>query len=189
MQGCFNIIVNMLNTDSGAFYSNYPLSTSFVDFEVVILDMDDIENTVTIKIEQPFLFGEITLYKAIQTRVIWNPQFFQDPTTQKQVREGTMMFENSNFSLVKVSYSTDLSPAFEATEFEGQGIGDWGQFNWSEQNWGGVGAAIPLRTYVPRGKQRCRFMNVKFEHRVAFEKYSLYGMSLTFRPYSTRAYK
>lgn len=189
MQTCYNIITTKLNNDLGAFFSNFPISTGYVDFEVVILDYDQTENTVMIKIEQPFLFGEVTLYKHINSRVEYNPQFFQDPTLQKQVSEGTMMFENSNFSAVTISYGTDLSPSFEETVFDGRGIGDWGQFVWSQQNWGGIGAPVPLRTYIPRGKQRCRFMNVRFEHAVAFEKYAIYGMSLTFRPYSIRAYK
>lgn len=189
MQVCHNLIVTILNSDLNAFFTNYPLSTNYVDFEVVILDFDQNTNTVTIKVEQPFLLGDITLYKAIKTSVTWNPQFFQDPTLLKQVSEGTALFENSNFSLVTIGYSTDLSPAFEAVEFQGRGVGDWGQFNWSMQNWGGVGAPVPLRTYIPRGKQRCRFMNVQFKHSVAFEKYAIYGISLTYRPYSIKGYK
>lgn len=66
------------------------------------------------------------------------------------------------------------------------GNGDWGQFNWGGINWGGVGAPTPLRTYVPLEKQRCRFINMKFSHKVAFEKYNIFGMSLTFRPYNIR---
>lgn len=189
MQGCYNIIADKLNTDGTVFYSNYPKSTGTVDFETVILHVNRAENIVTVSVDQPYMFGDITLYKAIQTQVTWNPQFFQDPSVQKQVREGTMMFENSNFSVVTLAYATDLSPAFAETTFTGQGVGDWGQFSWSEQNWGGIGAPIPLRTYIPLQKQRCRFMNVRFKHSVAFEKYSIYGLSLTFRAYSTRSYR
>lgn len=189
VQSCFNIITNLLNTDTSVFYTNYPHSTGYVDFEVPIRDIDASTSSIIVQSQQPLMFGTITLYKAIRATVVWNPQFFQDPTVLKQIREGTMMFENSNFTLVTIGYGTDLSPAFEDVEFEGQGLGDWGQFTWSEQNWGGVGAPVPLRTLIPAGKQRCRFMNVRFKHAVAFEKYSLYGMSLTFRPYSTRGYK
>lgn len=191
MQACFNIMLNVLNTDTGVFYSNYPLSNGFVEFEIPILSFNKVENTVVIKTPQDLIFGNITLYKAIESSVIWNPIFFGDPSITKQVREGTMIFENSNFSKVTISYGTDLSPSFEGITFEGDGlgVGDWGYFSFGSINWGGVAAPIPLRTYIPMNKQRCRFINVKFTHRVAFEKYAIYGLSLTFRLLSTRGYK
>lgn len=189
MQACFNIINTKLNNDGNVFFTNYPLSTGTFDFEVVILDYDTPNSTVIVDKPEIFLFGNIELYKAIQSTIVWNPQYFQDPSTKKQVREGSMMFENSNFSLVKIAYASDSSPAFVENDFYGSGIGDWGQFSFGNINWGGVGAAIPLRTYIPADKQRCTFLTVRFKHRVAFEKYSHYGMSLTFRPYSTRINK
>jgi hypothetical protein len=188
-QACFNIITNKMNLDDGLFFSNYFQSTGSVDEEDVILDFDSVNNTLTLQYSLPYFQGTITLYKAIETEVVYSPQFFGDPSMTKQVSEGTMMFENSNFSNVSLSYSSDLSPAFETIEFEGQGLGDFGQFPWSNQNWGGIGAAIPLRTYIPRQKQRCRFLNVMFKHKAAFEKFSIYGMSLSFRIISNRGYK
>lgn len=191
MQACFNIMINVLNVDDGVFYSNYPLSNGSVEFEVVITAFNKATNTVTIKTPEQFLFGTITLYKAIKSKIIWNPSYFGDPTLFKQVREGTMIFENSNFSKVTISYGTDLSPSMTPIVFQGPGlsVGDWGYFNFGTINWGGVAAPIPLRTYVPGPKQRCRFMVVQFDHSVAFEKYAIYGVSLNYRPYSTRAYK
>lgn len=189
IQACFNLIIANLNNDPGAFYSNYTTSDDEVDFEVIVEAIDKVNNKVQVRTNLPFMFGEITLYKAIQTVVIWNPAYFGDPTMDKQVREGTMIFENSNFSTVTISYSSDQSPSFEDTVFNGLGTGDWGQFNWGAINWGGVGAPVPLRTYIPLEKQRCRFINVKFSHKVAFEKYNIYGLSLTFRAYNIRTNK
>jgi hypothetical protein len=189
IQTCFNLLSNNINNDNGAFYSNYDLSTDSNDFEAVITDIDKTKKIITVRDSLPLIFGDITLYKAIKTIVIWNPQYFQDPTVEKQVTQGTMMFENSNFSIVTISYSTDLSPSFEDTEFNGSGIGDWGQFLFGGTNWGGIAAPVPLRTFIPLEKQRCRFMNVKFEHNVAFEKFNIFGFSLTYRPYGIKAYK
>jgi hypothetical protein len=191
MQACYNIMTNVLNTDSGAFFTNYPTSTGDAEFEVVILSIDKLTNSVTVKYPEIFLFGDITLYKAIASQVIWNPAYFGDPSMFKQIREGSMIFENANFSKATLSYSTDLSPAFESIVFEGPGlsVGDWGYFDFGSINWGGIAAPIPLRTLIPRNKQRCRFINVKFDHKVAFEKYAIYGLSLTSRPYSLRAYR
>lgn len=191
MQACFNIMITVLNNDTGVFYSNYPLSTGTVDFEIPILSFNKSSNTVVIKTQQALMFGLIVLYKAIESQVIYNPIFFTDPSVTKQVREGTMIFENSNFSQVTISYATDLSPSFEGITFEGDGlgVGDWGYFSFGTINWGGVAAPIPLRTLIPLNKQRCRFINVKFHHRVAFEKYAIYGLSLTFRVLSARGYR
>jgi hypothetical protein len=188
-QACFNIITEQMNDDAGLFFSNYFQSTGTSDQEGTILDADVVNNELTLNFSLPFMQGEITLYKAIDTKVIYAPQFFGDPSKTKQVSEGTMMFENSNYSSATLAYSSDLSPYFEEIPFNGQGIGDFGQFSWSNQNWGGVGAPIPLRTLIPRQKQRCRFLNVQFTHRSAFEKYSIFGLSLTFRIVSSRGYR
>lgn len=190
-QGCFNIIVDVLNNDDGVFYSNYPLSEGTVEFEIPVLSFDKVNNTVVVKFPMELIFGTITLYKAIESVVIWNPIYFGDPSVTKQIREGTMIFENSNFSKVNIAYGTDLSPSFETILFEGEGlgVGDWGYFSFGSINWGGVAAPIPLRTLIPRSKQRCRFINIRFTHRVAFEKYAIYGISLTWRPVSSRGYR
>ena len=189
VQVCFNLIVAGLNTDPGVFYTNYLESSGTVDFEQVVTAIDINAVSVSTAYQQEFLFGEIILYKAIDSYITYNPQFFGDPSVEKQVREGTIMFENTNFSDVTISYKSDKSPSFSDVSFTKAGNGDWGGFTWGEVNWGGVSAPIPLRTYVPLTKQRCRFMNVKFRHKVAMEKYALYGISLTFRPYNVRAYK
>lgn len=189
VQVCHNIIINKLNTDSQVFFTNYQTSTGSSEIESIILDVDNIENTITVKdIALPLMAGPFTLYKAFNTVVQYSPQFAGDPSILKHFREGTIMFENSNYTNAELSYSSDLSPYFEETPFLGQGNGDWGQFNWGQQNWGGVGAPIPFRTLIPRQKQRCRFLNVRFDHMVAREKFSIYGISLTYRPLSTRAY-
>lgn len=191
LQACFNIIVNNLNTDEKVFYSNYPLSTGTMDLESPVIAIDKRMSTITLKHDMQFILGNITLYKAIPSSVDWNPIYFGDSTLWKHIREGTMFFENSNFSSVKISYGTDLSPSYESITFSGDGlsVGDWGYFNWGTINWGGIAAPIPLRTYIPMDKQRCRFINVRFEHSVAFEKYAMYGLGLVYRATGTRAYR
>lgn len=190
-QACFNIMMGELNTDGGVFYTNYPLSEGSINLESPVLAINTLQNTIQTKTAMSYMFGDIILYKSIPSRVVWNPIFFQDPSLTKQVREGTMIFENSNFSKVDISYSSDLSPAFENITFQGDGlgVGDWGYFNWGTLNWGGVAAPIPLRTLIPLAKQRCRFINAKFEHSVAFEKYAIYGLSLTYRIIGARGYR
>lgn len=189
MQSCYNLLTNNINNDNGAFFSNYPVSEDSVEFETVILSKSTQLNSITIKNPQQFLFGSATTYKAIRSSITYNPQFFGDPSLEKQISECTYMFQDRNFSLFTAAFSSDRSPSFVNVLFQGAGIGDFGQFNFGETNWGGVSSPTPLRTYIPLEKQRCRFINVKYEHMVAFEKYALYGISLKFRPYGTRLSK
>ena len=191
IQSCYNIITDILNLDASVFFTNYPSSEGIIKFESPIIDLDKVNNKLTLKTSMMLMSGDIILYKAIPSKIIWNPIFFQDPSLLKQVREGTMMFENSNFSSVDISYATDLSPSFQGITFNGDGlgVGDWGLFAFGTINWGGIAAPVPLRTLIPLEKQRCRYMNVKFEHSVAFEKYAIYGLSLTFRAVSARGYR
>lgn len=188
VQGCYNLITNALNNDANTQYSNYETLSGFVDFEINIDRVDRFNGLVIVSENQEFLAGDVTIYNAISSYYIYNPQFFGDPSVDKQVREGTALFENDNFSTFTMSYASDKKPSFVDTVFERPGIGDFGQFNFGQGvTFGGVAAPVPLRTYVPLDKQRCRFLHVKLSHKVAFEKYSLFGISLTFRPYNIRS--
>lgn len=189
VQGCHNLITNQLNIDNGVNYKNYPTSVGLVEFEQNIDGLDKIQRQLLVSENQNLLFGTIEVYNAIQTVVVYNPQFFGDVSTDKQVREGTAIFENDEFSTFIVSYSSDKFPAFIDTVFTRPGSGDYGQFPYDETNYGGIAAPIPLRTYVPLQTQRCRFINIKLKHRVAMEKYSLFGFSLNYRVYNIRTTK
>lgn len=188
-QGCYNLITNRLNVDLGASYTNYPVINQTTELEATVIEFSKITRKITIDKPQDFLFGDCITYSAINSTIIYNPQFFGDVSLDKQVREGTAIFENDNFSRFSVGYSTDKFPSFIDTTFTTPGIGDFGQFYFGGINFGGVAAPVPLRTYVPLEKQRCRFINVKLQHSTAREKYSLYGFSLVFRPYNTRTNK
>lgn len=185
----FNDMSEQLEASSGVFFSSFPTSSGTVDQEGVITAIDTPNTTVTLSFSFPYIAGPVILYKAISTTVTWDNAFFQDPSLMKQVREGTVLFENNNFTQATVSYKTDLSPGFASVPFTRSGAGDWSQFIWSQQNWGGISNRRPIRTLIPQSKQRCRHMSPRFEHSTAFEKYSLLGMSLTFRVISERAYR
>jgi hypothetical protein len=189
-QSDFNIIINKLNNDSGVFFVGYLESNGTIPIEAVIIRIPEgSTGVVELNFAFPFQQGALTHFKSIQTEVTYAPQIFGNPTTHKQVREGTYLFENNNFTLAIAGYKSDLSPFIEEIPFTGDGIGDWGQFNWSGINWGGISSAKPLRTLIPRQKQRCRFLQPQFKHRVAFEKWALFGIHLEVREFSTRAYK
>lgn len=189
LQSDFNTIVTKLNNDAGVSFTNYRQSTGTVGWEVNVNTTDSFTQQITLGFAVPFVSGAATVYKKINSSVVWAPNHFGDPSLLKQIRESTILFENNAFTEASVSYATDLSPGFELISFEGEGSGTWGGFTWGDATWGGEGTAKPLRTYVPREKQRCRYINAKFEHSAAFEKYAVYGVSFTFEPTSPRAYR
>lgn len=118
------------------------------------------------------------VFKAIPCKVQYSPVTFGDPLKLKQIYEATIMFNDRSFTKAKASFSSDLVPMFYDIEFPGDG------HNTLNTN------AAPFRTIVPRNSQRCRFINVVFEHNIAREKWSMYGITLTGNATeSTRAYR
>lgn len=188
-QDAYNVLVDKINGDSGIFYQNYRLSEDTKEFEVLILEKTNNVTDVLVQYETPFIEGPITLYKGIQTEVVYATDPFGDASVLKQVSEGTFIFKDNNFTRATVGYSSDLSPGFQTIDFTKSGKGDWSYFTWSQHNWGGGFSGVPLRTYIPRQKQRCRYMQAQFSHNSAREKFLLYGISYTLRMISQRAYR
>lgn len=188
IQGAFNTIVNKLNLDNGTLFSNYPLSEDTLDIEVLVTATKFNSPALTVQFAVAFIEGSITLYKGIKNNIIYVPETFGDPSIMKHVREATVMFENANFTTATVGFRSDLSPGFETITFQKSGKGDWGAFVWNEQNWGGGFSGVPFRTYIPRNKQRCRYLQMQYLHNSAREMWAIFGTSYTFKGVSERAY-
>lgn len=188
-QAAFNTIVIKLNNDLGVSYQNYLQSISTKEFEVLIVSKALNTTDVVMQFSMPFIEGPITVYKGITTNVQYAPEAFGDTSIMKQVSEGTFIFADNNFSRATVGYKTDLSPGFETIDFTKSGKGDFGFFIYSQHNWGGGFSGVPLRTYIPRQKQRCRYIQSEFIHDSAREQFALYGFSYTYRGISEKAYR
>ncbi len=173
---------------TGVFFKDYAASSGTVPYEVLITDLLP-NNKVTTNLSSNFMEGTVTLYKAFTKTVVWQPIHFDAVSTFKQVREGTILFDQNNFYSASIFYSTDLSQNFEEIEIFGQGVGSWGEFAFGDVNFGGGGSDEGGRTYLPRNKQRCRYVNVKFEHKNARETFSVLGVTLVPRDFSTKAYR
>jgi len=186
---CYNKIVDLLNSDSRVFYSNYQQINNISLIESSIVGLDKRNKTITLRKSLPFIQGKATLFKAILNSVTYAPSTFGDPLSYKQIREATALFINKAFTSGTMSFSTDLLPGFVDVDFNADGKGLFGNDNFGENFFGGASNSIPFRTYVPRQCQRCRYINVRFSHRNAREEYGLLGITLTGRPYSTRAYR
>lgn len=189
MQADFNVIVNKLNADNGVKFSDYRLSSGTTVYHSPISVVDDNGNILTTKTALPLIHGPVKLVKAIVSTTVWAPAHFGQPEMYKQVSEGTVLFEKTTFSDAVVAYKTDLSQAYESIAFSEGGTGEFGTFVFGNVNFGGDGTEIPVRTLIPRNKQRCRYITAKFTHSTALESYAVLGISFKERIVSTRAYR
>lgn len=186
-QQAFNVVVGMLIADANTRIKTYPYSTGSTEYEVPVSSVSGINIILVYPV--PLIAGTITQYKRFISSVVWNPHSMGDPSMLKQVSESTLLFKTMNFTKAEAAYSSDLSPGFDTVPITGEGTGIWGGFAWGMATWGGSGSSRPYRTFIPRNKQRCRFINGRFKHSGAFEAYSIYGISYTYTSISNRGYR
>ena len=178
-----------MNTTSGFVFTNYLPTEGVYRQEAVLTDVDRIFKKLTLNKILPFVQGPYKIYNSIACSLVYSPHSFGDPLSLKQIREATAMFANKAFTAAKLGFSSDLFPGFKDVEFSGDGAGLFGQDDFGSTFFGGASNSIPLRTYVPADCQRCRYLNIRFSHNTARERFALYGITLTGRSVSTRAYR
>lgn len=185
------LLVSELNLqESLSFLKNYKDPTTVV-YEAYISSKDSLRNQVTTNQTRPWIEGDIEVYKHIDKTIEWNPQHFGDPSALKQIRYMTIMFDQNNFYDAVAKFASDASQAVKEVKFTGKGIEYWGDRDFSNPDgyWGGVGNDIPFRNPVPRGKQKCRYLSLTFEHSNSREYFRIVGVSAEVRAISGRAYK
>jgi len=190
-QTAYNALMTLLNADTGVGFSNYVSQTLTHNFESIITAIDTITKKITVNLELDYIVGPITIYKAISVDVTYAPNHMGDPLGLKHIREATIMFENRAFTNATLSFATDLLPSFDPTPFNMSGNGIFGHGeNYGDGFFGGLSNSAPFRTTLPRDKQRCRYILVKFEHKIAREQWAIFGVTLTGRVgLSSRAYR
>ena len=186
----YNKIIDRLNQSPKFALNNYPYSEGTIMFEAVVASLDTIAKTATLSIVPQFMIGPLLFYKGIKTVIEYGPQTGGDAAQLKQFYQGTWMFAYRSFFTAEVGYTSDLSLAFESVSFHPTSSGVFGQFSWGDGAvWGGLGDRVQLRTYIPRDKQRGRFLTCRFSHGVALESYESYGVSISYNDNSDRAYR
>jgi hypothetical protein len=188
-QLAFNAIVAVLNVDIGTKFHSYTQSTGTIGWEVLVDEVNSQQNIITVDYALPFIAGPMIIYKAIASNVQWAPQHCGDPSMLKKFYEGTIMFQNMSFDSATLSYSSDLYTGPIAIPFVGEGADTWGGVPWGQTTWGGDGTSRPIRTYIPVPVQRCRFIQPSFDHSNAMRTYSIFGVSYTWEPISSRGYR
>jgi hypothetical protein len=189
MQTQFNVLIGELNdTDCDTIYKNYQESSGTIPFETIVTEILD-SNKVNVNYPLPYVVGTTTIFKGISSDILWAAQDFGAADLLKQVREGSVLFDQNNFYSCTVGYNSDRSQNFEYTDYNGKGVGFFGGDTWGENTWGGTGNEIPFRTLIPRDKQRCRYIRARYQHYNAREKMRILGISFEPRSISKRAYR
>lgn len=190
LKNCYNLICSKLNLDAGVSFSNYRLIDNNTLNEAIIVSINTVTRQITLNLALDFLVGDILIYKAIETAITYLPVTMGDPLNLKHIREATLMYEYRNLTGGSISFASDLMPELIEVPFKLAGNGIFGHNNFGEGYFGGQSNSAPMRTYIPRQCQRCRYLITRVLHKTAREDYRLLGVTLTGNDsLSTRAYR
>jgi hypothetical protein len=148
----------------------------------VVSDVDDDAVTLTVSFNGSLAAGAVKVLASIPSKIRWIPDTAQNPGVAKQYTECDLLFKRPPLLDSLVTFTSDQSAADSEVTIAGSTPGLWGFFNWGEVNWGGSDTKRPIRTWVPREKQRCTQLSVQFSQDVAFSQYKFEGISLMFEP-------
>jgi len=124
--------------------------------------------------------------KAISGLIEWVPYTGANPGYLKHFRESTLLFKQQPMQQVTCEFRSDISGGPSDVVITVSPSVAWGFFPWGDEPWGGTLARRSYRTYVPREKQICSQLNVKFNCAVAFSEWKLEGISLIYEMMSER---
>jgi len=154
-----------------------------------IESIDLTAGTVTIDTAQTWTTGAATVthMKAINCKVQWNPDNGGNAAGLKHYYECSIITKQAFQKSATIYFSSDVNPAESSiTITSSSGNGEFGQFAFGDEVFGGEQARAPQRLGVPRGQARCSQLSVRFENRIAFSDFQIEGISLSFTPTSTR---
>lgn len=190
IKACYNFIITNLNSDAGVAFSNYQIIMNDTTLETSIINIDPNTKRITLSDTLDFVLGDIIFFKAIKSTFIYAPITMGDPIGLKHLREATIMFANKAFTRAIMEVASDLLPLFQQIPIPGDGNGIFGFGLFGAGFFGGNSNGAPFRTYIPRDKQRCRYILMKYTHQIAREKYAIYGTTITGEiSLSSRAYR
>ncbi len=174
----FNLLVTQMNADTGIEESDFPTVDQTPTFYTHVLSISGL--TVVVQDDLDFEVGAITTYQAINTLVTWVPNSAGNPANWKHFRESNLMFEDTIARIIDIGFASDVSRNFEYTTKNDDSLAGWGIINWGDEPWGSDPEPRVYRTYIPRVKQRSRYLNAQFKHGQAFQNYLLNGLSISY---------
>lgn len=126
-------------------------------------------------------------YRPIPVDVQFVPDSMQNPGVLKQVTEAKLMMERAEFKSLSIGYASDISNGHEYVTGRARvqypfGKGPFGNIPFG----GGVPAFQPIRTWVPRRKQRGSWLSLRIQHQEALSRFAFAGVSYEYEPMSSR---
>ncbi len=147
-------------------------------------------NVVTLDRKAGFTIAACTVANPIKMKWKLLPQVADTPDEMKQFREVQAYPMEDTFSQCNLIFSSDLAkidflvPFMFLTREQGFGFTAWGSQPWGDS--GNITGATPLRTYVPKGLQRCRGLTVGFSHAISQESIALLNVGYVYENNSER---
>lgn len=152
----------------------------------LVLSVDS-ATQITVYDEVAWTLGSASILSSFECLVEWVPFTGQNPGVLKQFSEIISLFDIANFNEASVRFYSDLSGAVEGVTMTGNFGAGWGLFAWGGIPWGGNALrSKPIRTYIPREKQKCSQLSVQFRIKEGYGQFELQGLHLTVRPISNR---
>ena len=133
--------------------------------------------------------GAVTGFIAIPCTALFQPQTGQNPELLKQFSEALVFLKKALFNQATLSFFSDVSQNVESIPLVNIANGKFGSFVFGSIVFGGALSSRPIRSYVPRNKQRCSQLNIQFSMREAYANFYLEGFSLKYRNISERVSK
>jgi hypothetical protein len=162
------------------------MTTYDIEVEGIVTAIDYTNNLLTVDTTYDYEVGDVTVYKAFETKIVWAPEHAGNVGAIKQFSEATLRFRRSRITTPIIGFNSELQRGVEEIELIGPGLGNWGYPPWGSTPWGGASEQRGFRTYIPLGKQRCSILNCQYRHKVAREDWQLEGITLTVQPSSQR---
>lgn len=143
-------------------------------------------DVVTVEDDLSWSAAAATAYRPITAIVDLVPISMGAPSVMKHFPELTLLFRDAEFEEMDLYFANNFFPNFTEANKVSIRPADTGS-TWTEQPSGSaVKDEQPIRVYVPRELQRCHWLRLRMQWKVARETFALAGLGVTFRPLSTR---
>jgi hypothetical protein len=144
-------------------------------------------NTVTVDLDVDWVGSSVTWLKAVSVAVEWNPEFAGNPAGYKQWMECILLLKQGFVGDATAYFYSDIYTGRSEIEIsQSAGSGNFGDFNFGNVTFGGDPNKLPPRLGIPRNASKSNMLFVGVEQSVAWSDFQLNGVSLVYRPISTR---
>lgn len=131
--------------------------------------------------------GAAVTYRPIDVDVEFVPDSFQNPGVLKQTTEAKLIMEKAEFRSLSIGFSSDISGGHEFVNGSSHSQYPFGQGQFGPIPWGGgIPSPQPIRTWVPRRKQRGSWLSLRIQHQEALSRFAFSGVSYEYEPMSSR---